>query len=122
MLFSRICYPNKCLQLVKLNRIKGELAHRLVKQIYGRTNKCEATKQIGQHVRRLEWAQLTQEQPKKKRGSEMQGFSNDDCIEQDLDGHYQILNSRNDPINIYTYVHAHQDDPAFMVHPSMCIA
>ena len=45
----------------------------------------------------------------------------DKHLEQDLDGRYQISNSRNDPINIYTYVHAHQDDPAFTVCQSICI-
>jgi hypothetical protein len=35
----------------KNNHAKGELAHRLVKWLYGRTNKWDATKQIGQHVR-----------------------------------------------------------------------
>ncbi|RXW14382.1 hypothetical protein EST38_g11471 [Candolleomyces aberdarensis] len=38
----------------------GELAHRLVKCLYGITNKCEVAQQIGNHVCRQERAELAQ--------------------------------------------------------------
>ncbi len=88
----------------KNNHAKGELAHCLVKWLYGQTNKQDVTKQIGQHVRRLEHAQLAREQ---------QSVNTDDAIEQDLDVCYQLSNSQKDPVNIYTYVRENQHDPAF---------
>jgi hypothetical protein len=91
---------------------QGELAHRLVKQLYGRTNKRDATKQIGKRVRQLEQAQVAAEQRKIKN-------SMDDIIEINLDTRYQVSNSRNDPINIYAYVYANRGDPAFSVSSSL---
>ena len=89
-----------------------ELAHWLVKQLYGRTNKRDATKQIGKRVRQLEQAQVAAEQRKIKN-------SMDDIIEINLDTRYQVSNSRNDPINIYAYVYANRGDPAFSVSSSL---
>jgi hypothetical protein len=37
----------------------------------------------------------------------------DDTMEQDLDVHYQLSNSQNHPVNIYTYVCENQPDPTF---------
>jgi hypothetical protein len=89
---------------------QGELAHRLVKRLYGRTNKRDVAKQIGRHVRRLEQAQVAEEQLKMKTGI-------DDSIglEINLDARYQISYSRNDPVDVYAYVHANKGDPAFSV-------
>jgi len=87
--------------------VKGELAHRLVKRLYGRTNKRDATKQIGQHVRRLERAQKQAEM------HSINAIDNAAAMEQDLDIRYQLSNSRKDPVNIYTYVCENQHDPAF---------
>jgi len=36
-------------------------------------------------------------------------------MEQESDAHHQISKSRNDPLNIYSYVYANQGDPAFVV-------
>ena len=50
---------------------QGELAHRLVKRLYGRTNKRDATRQIGQNIRQLERAQLAADHHRLKTQSEM---------------------------------------------------
>ena len=96
---------------------QGELAHRLVKWLYGRTNKRDAAKQIRRHVRRLEQAQVAEEQLKMKTGI-------DDSIssEINLDARYQISYSRNDPVDVYTYVHANKGDPAFSVSVPLVIS
>jgi hypothetical protein len=37
----------------------------------------------------------------------------DTSMQQDLDVRYQLSNSRKEPVNIYTYIHENQNDPAF---------
>lgn len=90
-----------------------------MKRLYGRTNKRDATKQIGRHVRRLERAQRAADLQRIKKHSEAQINSENDKIGQDLEKHYQISKSRKDPINIYSYVHANNSDPAF--HVCLCV-
>ena len=82
MTFSTV-FPDEMLK----GYVKGELAHHLVKRLYGHTNKRDTTKQIGQHVRWLEHAQ---------KQAEMHSINAiDDAVamEQDLDIHYQLSNS-----------------------------
>jgi hypothetical protein len=50
---------------------QGGLAYRLVKRLYGITNKHDVMQQIGQHVRRLECAQLAADCHQLKMRSEM---------------------------------------------------
>jgi hypothetical protein len=88
------------------------LAHCLVKRLYRRTNKHDATKQIGKHVRQLEHAQQAAAEQNKVNISKN---INDSMMEQELDAHHQISKSWNDPLNIYLYVYANQGDPAFVV-------
>ena len=92
---------------------QGEQAHRLVKRLYGRTNKRNATMQIGRHVRRIERAQLAAERQQLKTQSEMRGVSIEETADQYLDQRYNMSNSRNDPVDLYSFVHEHQGDPAF---------
>jgi len=79
------------------------------------TNKRNATKQIGRHMRRLEQAQLAAERHKLKGSSGAQDVN--EFLDQDLETRYQVSHSRNDPVNIYTYIRANRDDPAFNVCP-----
>lgn len=95
-----------------LTNAQGEQAHRLVKQLYGTTNKREATKQIGHHVQRLERAKLAAD---RQRQCEAQTISDNDDIGSDLGAHYQISKSRKDPVSLSSYVHANHGDPAFNV-------
>jgi hypothetical protein len=64
---------------------QGELAHRLVKRLYGRTNKRDAMRQIGQRVRRLECARLAADRHRLNTQSETQGVSVRENIDQDLE-------------------------------------
>lgn len=78
--------------------------------------------QIGRRIRWLERAQLAAEQQKMKAWSEMPGLSMDDNLDPNLDEHYQILNSQNDPVNIYTYIYANRNDPAFTICSVSCMS
>ena len=88
------------------------MAHCLVKHLYGRTNKRNATKQIGKCIRQLEHAQHAAAEQNKVNISES---INDGMMQQELDAYHQISKSWNDSLNIYLYVHANQGDPAFVV-------
>jgi len=70
----------------------------------------------------LEHAQLATEQQKMKAQSEMPGVSMDDNLDLNLDEHYQISNSRNDLVNIYTYIYANRNDPAFTICSVSCMS
>ena len=87
----------------------------MVKRLYGRTNKRNATTQIGQHVRQLERAQLAAEHETMNERSKTQTARVDDDIDQDLDKHHQISKSRKDAVDIYSYIYANRGDPAFDV-------
>jgi len=71
--------------------------------------------QIGKRVSRIEQAQLAAEQWKKDAQHEAQGVGADNSMELNPGAHYQISNTRNDPVDLYTYVRKNQDDPAFRV-------
>jgi len=99
-----------------LTNDQGELAHCTVKQLYGRTNKRDAAKQIGRHVLQLKHAQVSTEHEQSK----TQTASIDDNIEIDLDKHYQISKTRKDTMDIYSYIYANPSDPAFHVCFHIC--
>jgi hypothetical protein len=69
-----------------------ELAHCLVKWLYGRTNKHDATWQIGQHVRQLECAQLAADHHQLKMQSET-CVNIEENTDQYLNKQYHISNS-----------------------------
>lgn len=85
--------------------------------MYGRTNKRDATKQIGQHVRRLERAQLAADHQRMKTWSEIEGVGggDDHDIGQDLETHHHISKSRKEAVDIFDYVYKNCGDPAFNV-------
>jgi len=97
------------------NLEQGELAHCLIKQLYGWSNKCDATRQIAQCMRWLEQAQLAANRHRLKMQSETQGVSIEENMDpsQYLEKQYHMSNSQNDPVNLYSYIHKNQADPAF---------
>ena len=107
---------------------QGELLHWLVKRLYGRTNNRHATKQIGQHIQRLERANIADpEHLKKRMPSELWSSISNDPVEVDqnhgLDVRYRISNSCNDSINMYSFLYAYEGNPGFDVSlsPDLCI-
>jgi hypothetical protein len=95
--------------------MQGELAHHTVKQLYGRTNKWDATKQIGQHVRCLKLAQLATDHQSINKQSKTQTASGNDDLDQDLVQHYQISKSQKDIVDLYSYIYENAGDPTFNV-------
>ena len=75
------------------------------------------TKQIGQHIKRVEHAKLAAD---RQRMNERSTSGDDDHNRgQDLEKHHQISKSQKDDMNIYSYVYAHRGDPAFNI--SLCV-
>ena len=95
---------------------QGELAHKIVKRLYGSTNKRQAAKQIGKRYRRLEQARLALERKWLHNRTQSKAANNvDDQTEGDPDLRYYISSSKNHPLDIYGTVHKHKGDPAYHV-------
>jgi hypothetical protein len=73
--------------------------------------------QLGRRVRRLERAQLAADRQRIKKQTEMRdvNIDSDEHMGMNLDARYEVPYSRNDPVNIYSFVHAHHGDPAITV-------
>ncbi|KAJ7131818.1 hypothetical protein C8R43DRAFT_1133491 [Mycena crocata] len=92
----------------------GELAHKFVKLLYGRTNKNNATRQMVRLERRTTRLRRAAQAAKSPRNrSRGQTFSdNDSSSYAGLDVHHQISKLRKDPVHIFKFAHDHGDDPA----------
>ena len=103
--------------LTTVTRGQGELAHRLVKQLYGKTNKRNTSMQIGKRVRRLERAQDAADRQRIKTRTEMPdvNIESDECMAMNLDARYEVPNLRTDPVDLYSFVREHRGDPAIKV-------
>ncbi|KAF9461194.1 hypothetical protein BDZ94DRAFT_826153 [Collybia nuda] len=84
----------------------GELAHRLVKMLYGRTNKKDALKQVAKQVNRRTALQDSVEVLRVMEKEELRGAA--------PELHHVVSNSRRNPINLFTFVGKHEGgtDPA----------
>jgi len=95
---------------------QGELAHKIVKRLYGSTNKRQAAKQIGKRYRRLEHARAALERKQLHNRTQRKAANNvDDQAEGDSDLRYHISPSKNHPVDIYGTIHKHKGDPAYHV-------
>ncbi|KAF8872006.1 hypothetical protein BD779DRAFT_1613865 [Infundibulicybe gibba] len=85
----------------------GELSHRLVKRLYGLTNKRDATKQIGKRYRRLQKARVAWSQRLQLHADEEEASrrSNPQL-------HHHITQSKNHPIDLLQFVKQNAGDPA----------
>ena len=86
-----------------------------MKRLYGRTNKRNATVQIGKHIRQLERAQHAAELQRMKCRSEMPAIDIHEGMRMDLDTCYEIPITRNKSVNIYNFLRVHHGDPAITV-------
>ncbi|KAF9551238.1 hypothetical protein CPC08DRAFT_768761 [Agrocybe pediades] len=77
----------------------GELAHRLIKALYGLTNKKNAMKQIGNKYNRQRALNSTERREEEEAG-----------LHGRLEDHHTISKSRNERVNVYSFVDP--DDPA----------
>lgn len=99
---------------------QGELAHRLVKRLYGLTNKRDAAKQISRRVHRMEKAQKSLKRHATRAKLRQGGRATDlptpsDSNPTDTDDSYFISPSVNKPIKLYNLIQSGQNDPAFKV-------
>ncbi|KAJ3905176.1 hypothetical protein F5879DRAFT_900027 [Lentinula edodes] len=91
----------------------GELAHRVVKKLYGLGNKKKDPRQIGRRLRRLEWAKRAFDRrgihTKRRR---QQGLLNPGNAAELLAVHHHIGKSDRNKHNIGSFSKLYQDDPA----------
>ncbi|KAJ3919458.1 hypothetical protein F5877DRAFT_40143, partial [Lentinula edodes] len=90
----------------------GELAHRVVKKLYGLGNKKHDPRQIGRRLRRVEWAKRAFDRRgiHTKRRRQQAVASKDDSITT----HYHIGKSNKKRLDLKTYTHS--GDPAAKDH------
>ena len=99
----------------KLNLLQGELAHHLVKRLYGLTNKKDAPEQIARryrwahHFGALEYCDPSLGGIPLDGGHMFQYDSTDDSPE----FHHTITNSRNNPVEVASF--SDTQDPAVKV-------
>ncbi|KAJ7617570.1 hypothetical protein B0H17DRAFT_965353, partial [Mycena rosella] len=92
----------------------GELAHRLVKRLYSRTNKNNATKQMVRLERRdtrIRRAKQAAASPK-SRATPVRFSDNDGSSYTGLDVHHYMSKLRKDPISLMRFVQENPHDPA----------
>jgi hypothetical protein len=95
---------------------QGELAHKVVKQLYRSTNKRDAEKQIAKRYRRLERARLALHRKQlQARTQQKPTDGKDDQVEGDSDLRYHISPSKNQPVDIFDTIRNNRGDPAYDV-------
>jgi hypothetical protein len=95
---------------------QGELAHKVVKRLYGSTNKRHAEQQIAKRYQRLERARLALDRKQLYARTQQKLMDNkDDQVEGDSDLQYHISQSKNQPLDIFDTIRKNRGDPAFHV-------
>ena len=102
---------------------QGELAHKIVKRLYGSTNKRNAEHQIAKRYRRLERARLALDR-KRLNSHTKQKATNQQSKQPDGDSElrYYISPSKNHPQDIFGTLRNTRGDPAYHVRfPALAI-
>jgi hypothetical protein len=95
---------------------QGELAHKIVKRLYGSTNKRHAGKQIAKRYQRLERACLAFDRKCLHNHTQQKATNNvDDQAENDSDLQYHISLSKRCPLDIFSTIRKNRGDPAYHV-------
>ena len=96
---------------------QGELAHKIVKRLYGSTNKRNAEHQIAKRYRRLERARLALDR-KRLHSHTKQKTTNQEDNQPDGDSElrYYVSPSKNCPQDIFGTLRNNRGDPAYHVH------
>lgn len=102
-----------------LTALQGELAHRLVKRLYGLTNKQNAPKQIARRYRRMERARQAMKRHQmqvKRQHQHLSDLLPSNDVSDDPDMRYYISSSQNNVVPLYQMLHRQgSDDPALKV-------
>ena len=95
---------------------QGELAHKVVKRLYGSTNKRHAEQQIAKRYRRHERARLALDRKQFHARTKQKSMDNKDNREEgDSDLRYHISPSKNRPVDIFDIIRKNRGDPAYHV-------
>ena len=96
--------------------LQGELAHKIVKRLYGSTNKRNAEHQIAKRYQRLERARLALDK-KRLHSHTKQKTTNQEDNQPDGDSElrYYISPSKNCPQDIFGTLRNNRGDPAYHV-------
>jgi hypothetical protein len=98
-----------------LTSLQGELAHRLVKRFYQRTNKKCAIRQITRHERRhvrLRRAREAAASPRRQHAHHVTFLQNDPLTHSEVDLHHHMSDSKNFPHHLMSFVQQQPHDPA----------
>jgi hypothetical protein len=95
---------------------QGELAHKIVKRLYGSTNKRNAKHQIAKRYRRLQRTRLALDRKRLHSTVTRQKTTNqDDKPDGDSELRYHISPSKNHPQDIFGTLRNNRSDPAYHV-------
>ncbi|KAF7354440.1 hypothetical protein MVEN_01133000 [Mycena venus] len=95
--------------------VTGELAHRLVKRLYRRTNKNNALKQMAKLERRearLRKARTAADSPRRRHAHHVPFSQKEARAYVYIEVHHHIAPSRNNRLHLMTFLHDNEDDPA----------
>lgn len=99
-----------------LNFPQGELAHRLVKRLYGLTNKQDAREQIARRYRRAHHFNISESGDHSQGGTAPdRHMSSRDDADNFPELHHTISNSRNNPVQLASFSSTNTQDPAAKV-------
>lgn len=99
--------------------IQGELAHRIVKRFYRRTNKIKAAKQIAKHQQRstrLQRARQAAMAPRARHAHHVAFSENDPLPHTGVFLHHHLSTSKNYPQHLLHFVQNPPNDPSKKVH------
>src|ERR1700728_5209381 len=99
---------------------QGELAHKIVKRLYGSTNKRNAEHQIAKRYRKLERARLALDKKRlhshtKQKATNQEDDQPDDQPDGDSELRYYVSLSKNCPQDIFGTLRNNRGDPAYHV-------
>ena len=97
------------------NSSQGELAHRLVKRLYGLTNKKDAPEQIARHYRRAHHFSGSESTDSHQRNESASRY---DDTNNTQEFHHTITSSRNNPVDLASFSSRTTRDPAAKVDPT----
>lgn len=104
------------LHILKLCFSQGELAHRLVKRLYGLTNKQNAPEQIARRYRRAHHFRASESRDHPPGGTSKSGSDHESRHNAENDPpefHHTVTSSRNKPVELASF--STTDDPAAKV-------
>jgi hypothetical protein len=110
---SSVTFLHVLFGLLTLSVQQGELAHKIVKRLYGSTNKRKAEHQIAKRYRRLEGARLALD--RKRHHNQKTTNQKDNQLDGDQELRYYISPSKNHSQDIFGTLRSNRGDPAYHV-------